>query len=331
MTFSRLAVYLAWAGSLCGQTDLRGPISGFLFDPPSHSIRPVVGIPGAAYLGNPVVRDLQFASVAPNGKWALGISGGAVFITGLRDNTLSSRLEEVVIETDLVVWSLDSTAAVLYSPARGLLQTVRQLDATPRIDPPVDLSQLGGVITRVALDRTAQRIAVGIQNAPVSGIYLISGVNSPVLLVGADDPGAMVFSEDGNLYAANMRTPRITRLENVSTLPVAPLFLDQQEGLADIVGMALSRDGRRLYVASREKRTVCVYDTVDRSLLANLPLDAPPSVLEPLSGSDLFFLNTRGSTEEPILLVDTRSTAVYFVPASPLPQSDARGGQNSEN
>ena len=40
---------------------LSGPISGLVFDRPSHSIRPIMGLPGAAYLGDPLVDGLEWA------------------------------------------------------------------------------------------------------------------------------------------------------------------------------------------------------------------------------------------------------------------------------
>ncbi len=68
--------------SLSGQSTFSGPASGYVFDSVERSIRAIVGIPGAAYLGSqtgsPPLAPWDSVSVAPNGKRALGVRGLSV-------------------------------------------------------------------------------------------------------------------------------------------------------------------------------------------------------------------------------------------------------------
>src|SRR5260370_40702316 len=57
----------AWAQSVT----MQGPVSGFIFHNPTQTIRPIMGIPGAAYVGAAVFTGVDFAVVAPNGKPAI--------------------------------------------------------------------------------------------------------------------------------------------------------------------------------------------------------------------------------------------------------------------
>src|SRR5689334_3039383 len=60
---------LVLAGALTAQQGrLTGPTSGLLFDWSRHTLRPVLGIPGASTIGSPVDagRDLESAWVSPS-------------------------------------------------------------------------------------------------------------------------------------------------------------------------------------------------------------------------------------------------------------------------
>src|ERR1022692_1467585 len=91
-----------WAQTSAG---VAGPVTGFIFDAQLGAVRPMLGIPGAAYLGNGVAIGVQSdgdpgaaylgngvaigldaASVAPDGSAALAVerSGKLVLYTGLR-------------------------------------------------------------------------------------------------------------------------------------------------------------------------------------------------------------------------------------------------------
>jgi hypothetical protein len=51
--------------------------------------------------------------------------------------------------------------------------------------------------------------------------------------------------------------------------------------------------------------------------MAEVPLEAAPSLLQPLGGRALFLLNSGSRRGEPLFLLDASSApVVYFVPAS---------------
>src|ERR1700722_2930768 len=71
-----------WAGS---SASVGGPVTGFVFDSEALTILPMLGIPGAAYLGSPVASLVAAASVSPDGNSALAVQvGRLVLYTGLR-------------------------------------------------------------------------------------------------------------------------------------------------------------------------------------------------------------------------------------------------------
>src|SRR5258708_35637070 len=74
-----LVVALALSLPLAAQQiQLQGPTSGLIYDSASRSIRPILGLAGGAHLGSAIVSDLDYASIAPNGRSALVVESGQV-------------------------------------------------------------------------------------------------------------------------------------------------------------------------------------------------------------------------------------------------------------
>jgi hypothetical protein len=106
---------------LRGQSaSLQGPSSGFLFDPTSRSIRPILGIPPGAHLGSPVYSNLDYASVAPNGQIAIGVANGQTLLIGGISGAqpTASPIAGAIGNTNRVLWAADSTAAILCGAAQ---------------------------------------------------------------------------------------------------------------------------------------------------------------------------------------------------------------------
>ena len=64
---NRLVCLLTSAVTACvaQSVPIAGPMTGWVYDPPSRSLRAISGIPGAARLGGAVVDGISWGSVAP--------------------------------------------------------------------------------------------------------------------------------------------------------------------------------------------------------------------------------------------------------------------------
>jgi len=295
---------------------LDGPICGFVFDPPSRTIRPLLGIPGAAHLGAPTFSNLDFAAVSPDGRQALAVRDGQLWI--LRDPTapIASPIDNAIDHPERIIWASDSSTAALYSSSARSIQRVQLLVGSPQLDPPIDTSFLPGPISALAVD-TKGRIAVGVSDPAAGGVYLFSFDKPPAQIASVNDPSALVFSGKG-LYIADRQSRSVLEIPDLAAGGIAP-FLAEQDGVVDPAAIAISPDQRRFYLASREDRTLRVYQINTRSLIAELPLDSEPSRIDSLSQPSLFALNTRQKPTDSLLLLDGRSgDSVYFVPAAPI-------------
>jgi hypothetical protein len=157
------------------QASLSGPLSGFLFDSPTSSIRPVVGIAGSAYLGTPVLGGVDFASVGPNGASALVIQGGQLSaVSGLNNPAPRITPLDAPFSSSMIIgWAQDGSRVVFASDSGGaVIQSIRWTGGVPSLDPAIDLSSIGGTISTLAVDAALQSILIGIRDQAAGGVYL---------------------------------------------------------------------------------------------------------------------------------------------------------------
>src|SRR5439155_21041528 len=88
--FMRRLLVLLSAISLCGGSllaqlaEMNGPIEGFIFDAPTGSFRAVIGMPGSASLGPPILDGFSRGSVAPRKDYGLAFKDGkCALVSGL--------------------------------------------------------------------------------------------------------------------------------------------------------------------------------------------------------------------------------------------------------
>ena len=287
---------------------MRGPVSGFLYQRGSRALRPVVGIPGAAYAGTPILDDIEAAWVAPGGKWAIVARDGRPALVPLSGLTPGEPSGTALLEAaDRVVWSRDGSAALLYSSTRNLLQFVRISGGVPFAGYPIDLSPWGAAAA-LAIDTSGHRIAVGITGA---GLFVFDAGQSPALLSAMEQPTAAAFDDSGRIYAVDGASQRVFQF-NPDEGGTEFAVLSVPDGTrADV--SALSVSGPYVMLADRAAQAVRVYDAASHALTNTLPLEFAPARIEAVSGT-LFALNGDGENE--FRLLDVRNTpAIFFVPA----------------
>ncbi|MCS7316187.1 MAG: hypothetical protein RMI94_02565 [Bryobacterales bacterium] len=290
------------AGAAAAQTlQIEGPISGFVFDKLSGSLRPILGLPGAAYVGEPVVAGLDWASVAPGGSAALVSRDNVLYRVDhlARLAPVFQPVENVRLNPDDAAWSDDGSVAAIYSARSGLAQVIRNARAGPAAGEPLEL----GAVTALAVDREGRLIA-----GTAEGVCLFGETGRTALLPGVR-AGVLTVAGSSLFVAAS---GEVWRVEEYAAQP-RPLVVAVT---ADPVGLALSSDGRRLFIAQRTGCNVLVHDLASRTPVAELGLDAEPSTLIRLSGADLWLLRPSHSLAEPLLVLKTEpEPSVWFIPA----------------
>jgi hypothetical protein len=288
------------------------PTAGFVFSPGSHTIRPLLGIPGSTYIGTAIFNEVNAASVAPGGKWAfVATSTHSAFVSDLSAPApAESAVGGIIDAVDRVAWSNSASFAVLYSSSSGRLQRVRLVDQVS-VDDVVDLTNFGQ-LTAMAVDPSGRWVAFGIAG---SGIYAWDGAQSPVLLVSMARPGAVAFSDTGRLYALDAETRKIVEF-GADLSPSEFTVVNTVEGAEfEPVGLAISGTDKYLMVSDRATRTVRVYEIATRTLADTIPLDFAPTHMQRLSNGAMFLLNRARGNDWLLVLDATDKPRIYFVPA----------------
>lgn len=316
--FATLSLGVASAQSLSG------PVEGFLYDEPTQSLRAVDGFPGSAILGSALLSEVTFGSVAPYKNYAIAFrSGHCLFLSALGSGHLSTvRLTGIAGEPEGVVWSADSSVAVVYSSSGNWIQTVSGLPKTPHVNAHLTLSALGGTLADVATDGGGKKIAIAMRGQQ-GGVFLNTASQKFVPLLEMENPISLSFSEDGaDLYAldgAALKLSAIT-LSNSSSR-VLPLT-----GLKDPFAIRAGHDTSNrpvVFVASLKDRLVGVYNPASEKFQTTIHLSFKPTGFQDL-GRNSFVIGSRSKAGDPLWLFSTApKAAVYFVPAAPASSKGA--------
>ncbi len=299
---------------------LHGPIAGFVFSGATKTIRPLLGIPGAAHLDRAILKHVDSASIAPGGNWAfITRAGQSTFVRGLSDLApAESSIGGLIDAVDRVVWSRDGSFALLYSSSGNQLQRVQLSGSEPLADAPVDLSPWGRAAA-LAIDPAGQQIAVGFA---VSGLYLFTAGQSPALVSSMAQPAMAAFDNSGrSLFALDLDTQRIIQFQSGPGISEFASLAQPDGPPISPTGLAVSGNGRYLLLADSTTHSVFVYETSSRNLANTIHLDFAPSRFEALSASSAFILNGSDPNEWLLVLdasqVDaSQIPSVYFVPAA---------------
>jgi len=310
------------AAALHGQGSISGPVSEYVFDPSTSTIRAIVGAPGSAYVSKSVTAGIQFGSVAPNGVSAITVAGDSSnFIATLTQSPLITiPLPGAIDGADQILWSLDSSAAVLFSSRGRSLQFVSQFNQQPVVQSKIDLSTLEPVtkvargrvtaapIVLLATDSAAKMAVIAIGGQ----VYLIQNGASPQLLLKLESAKAAAFSADGSVYIVDGTANQVWAVRNPSGSPQVQSLSATPADLGDPVGIAVQ--GSQFYVARSADNRIRVYNLTTLQQTGELPLDAAASTLQPFTATS-FLANARRDPADPVLLLQTAPTpSVIFIP-----------------
>jgi hypothetical protein len=288
---------------------MTGPVSGHLFA--WNSLRPILGVPGAAYLGRAILADLAYAAVSPDGTKALALQGGSWHLVRLSaGEAVASDIVGPENGYTCASWNGRSSAAALWSPHSTHVQLI-DLESVPRLDGAIDLHAYGERISFVSVDPAGKAVIAAVDAADSPSLYLASPKSIPKKIADVL-PAASVFVNDGDTWLIDSVTRRLIEVRDVHGVTQA--FVVDAGDLGDPVGIAVSSDSTSLLIADRATKALAVLDLASRAILARFPLPAEPQCLQSLN-KRWYLLTAMLERGSPIYLLDAgRSPNVYFVP-----------------
>ncbi|MGO4880105.1 MAG: YncE family protein [Bryobacteraceae bacterium] len=315
--FLRTLILIVCAGSMAAgasnNATLLGPVTGYVFDAPSHAIRAMMGIPAAGYLSAPVLSGLDAAAISPDGSAALVIQAGRLELY----RGLGSAQPVLVplnggMAAGQFAWAPSNSAAVVYSAAEKQAQVFADLLAPSPAGVAVDLSSLAGQVSALAYD--GQRLIVAVSSPNGGGVYVMTPQSAPQLAAAAVSPAGIVLA-GGDFYFADSQAQQIWQVRNYATQP-APALFAAGPNLSSPAALQIS--GTVLYVANAGNRTLGVYDLAARSPLEAISLNFAPATLDRFGDLSVFLLNSGSQGNGPLYVLTDQlgKRAVYFVAGS---------------
>jgi hypothetical protein len=296
------------------------PSTVFVHDSVGKTIRPLLGIVGSSYPGPVLLDGVDWASFALNHQSALLSRGGVLaWIPDLSAPDLAANFSTYsllgVPQPQQVMWAADSTrAAVLVAGVPQLVWLVA-FDGSPRVEASWDLDGSQTNWSLLAADSSARRALLAAQQGDVWRLWLASPTQAPVLIDGFTKPAAAVFAQGGTIaFVADAASHQVVRISGLNSKPVVAPIVVSDTYVADPVGIALSKDGSRLFLADGAGKMIRVFLTVTGALSSELPLQMAPQSLTATS-SNSFLLGGRDRKDQPFYFLDTRADGrVSFVP-----------------
>jgi hypothetical protein len=298
---------------LFGQSgQIAGPAIGFVFDGSVHALRPILGIPGAATLGDPLDAGfaLSSATVAPRQDSAIVTAAdGSLHLLRLASGAAEVLCGACPSTAEDAVFSPSGTAVALYSAGRVQIVTglpdapaagaAFEVGSMPRLGhrapmaPPMALSDDGAWLL------ASSSVAVN--------LFGSNGGPRQLLAAGPDAPVAFAPGSHDAAVAAAGGTA-VTLFHDVAGASTEQP-LTAPDGVRHINALAFSADGSRLYVSSGAEQSVTAIDIASGTSTAAV-CDCALSVLVPMGN----VLRLNGLGNGPLWLLDSAAARVVFVP-----------------
>lgn len=297
------AALAAWAG------DISGPVAGYFFDAPSRSVRPVLGIPGASTIGQPL--DLGFdaavAAVAPAQDFLLaGGSDGRARLIRLSGGFAAEAFDALHGAPERIVFSPRGAAAVLVNA--GTLDVYTGLPGSPAL------------ARTLAVTASPAALAVSDDGEAVlavfDGVLSVAGAAAEWKTLASAGKAALAAFAPASRDAAVVSAAGSVTLYSAVTDGGGTAVLTAPDRLVDTpVGVAFLAAGKVL-VASGSARTVTILDT-GGTAPASIPCGCSPTGLTAMG--TLFRLNELA--DAPLWLLDAGADEprLLFVPALQAP------------
>lgn len=295
---------------------VRGPVLGYVFD--SGVIRPVLGMPGAALLGQPLDlgRSIDRAAVSPRQDLALAVasSDSSVLVVSLPSGAVVAC--ECASGPDRIVFSPRGDAAALYYAAGSSVRVLRGADA--KLAGVFDLSLFQGKLTALAVSDAGEVLAAFSADDGSSGnIYFLKPGSDPRLALSLRHASAAVFlSGSTDAVAADDLDDRIYVVRDPGGSTAVTVTATAADGIDGPVAVRAIGNSRVL-VANSHSGTITITDLAGAGSSA-IECGCTPSVLEPLSSSAYRLTTAPG----PIWLLDgdgSGARVAFIPPDAPAP------------
>jgi DNA-binding beta-propeller fold protein YncE len=306
LLLSALLVIPALAASI------EGPRLGFVFDPAAKSIRSILGVPGAATMGPALETslDLRKIAVSPAQDYVLATEGEhnqVVVLLTSHSTLVPAPVRGADRGPDQLAISAAGTAAALYYKDGSHILLVTGLPGAPGISGRLYISAAPSAL---AVSDDGQTLLAGVANA----VYWVTPSGEVPILKGLQKVVSIALGSGHTALVADHAGSQIYRLRNVTGAVESEIVAGPKQGVVAPVAVALSRDGKRAFVANGKSGVVAAFDLQTKVEVSHLACQCTPTGLIRLAGEDVFRLTE--PSNRPMWVLESREnqSRILFVP-----------------
>jgi len=293
---------------------IEGPRLGYVFDHASKSIRPILGIPGAATMGQPLESglDLRKIAISPAQDYVLATEGEhnqVVVLATSHVPLVPVQVQGADRGPDQLAISAGGKAAALYYKSHNYVQLISGLPNAPKIAAHLYLSS-GQTPSAFAAGDDGQTLLAGVG----STVYWVSPSGEVPILKGLHKIVSISLDSHQTALVADGIGNQIHRLRNVTGTVEPDIVAGPNEGIAAPVAVALSQDGKRAFVANGKSGVISIIDLQARTEIGKVSCECTPTGLDRLAGEDVFRVTELSNGPMWVLEAAAQQSRIVFVP-----------------
>jgi hypothetical protein len=282
-----IAASLAWAQAPTNS----GPVLGFVPGSMPWQLQPILGIPGAARLGDPLSlpNTVTHIYLAPGQAYAVAAQGSSLpaalvilRIAGvMQTNPALAPLPGALANPDVIAFSPTGQSLALFSQAASRIQVFTGLPNSPRISE--QISNVGNAL-KLAVSDDAQAVLI---SDGAGDAYALAQNSAPVAVYHTTEIAAIAFlpqSHDAILCDPVAATAAVARpIDGITIIP-PPASACQPEAAA------ASGDGKTILLACPAQRLIWSIDRASGSIDTHR-VNNSPAAFESLGLQDTFLIS----------------------------------------
>jgi hypothetical protein len=314
----RILLIAAMLTSLASAGPLGGPLPGFVLDPRTGSVRPVMGIPGAMQLGAALPLPFQIVSAdfGPNSSFAVVISSEKPSHLYVLQNLANPNVTDMgAVADNSNVLGINSTGQTAVLSAPGQLQFLTGISSTPVLADALPTQALLGPIAAGIVDAAGQCALLGTSSGALGALetFCADGTSQRILSQTGLQISALALANQGqDAILADSGGQQILRIAGYAQSSSTTVLAAAADGINAPVGMQVN--GQQLIVADSAASSIFSIDLSGQTPIQTIALNAPPARLKFLTNLTVGLLNDPSVT--PFNIFDLQTMQPFFIPTN---------------
>ena len=247
---------------------LRVPVLGYVAAGSPPALRPILGVAGAAVLGDPLRLEPQpsLLAVSPGQSQVLIARDLPPGLTcaplGPGGTGPELEIPGTLAGVDRAVFSPSGDSAVVSSSRDGRLQVLTGLQSQPKVAFEIDSSAFAASLRSLAVSDDGSFVLAGTSDGVTGAVRLFARDGEPLPLLQAGDPAVVrLIAGSTGALVVDPALRQVTILEGLTGQATARVFPAAADGEpAGPDDAVLSADGKRLYILYSSRREARVVD-----------------------------------------------------------------------